>query len=330
MEKGLAEINVSDSDELRIKKINSNFKNLITGATPVGAISTVGGGYNRVISSVGNSLSQNNYFAGSLSNYLITSKYITAESIGADKLTAVYADINLANISEAAITKAMINEALIESATIDIGDILKLKSIYIDAANISAGTITADKIKLNGSNVEITGSTFDWGEWAKKQNSLFFMINKLINGGNEEIVNAILNAGATLQEQKKLADAFNTGLDGSLIIPGTLMASAVKAEDLVAFGATIGGFEIDKKQPDGSVKRGLYGYYGNTGTFEMRPEGYFRAGTATRYIEVNPPANAVNIVCDTTSIKEDMTIADTWKWDFSINDGSMNLMYIGA
>jgi len=259
MEKGLAEINVSDSDELRIKKINSNFKNLITGATPVGAISTVGGGYNRVISSVGNSLSQNNYFAGSLSNYLITSKYITAESIGADKLTAVYADINLANISEAAITKAMINEALIESATIDIGDILKLKSIYIDAANISAGTITADKIKLNGSNVEITGSTFDWGEWAKKQNSLFFMINKLINGGNEEIVNAILNAGATLQEQKKLADAFNTGLDGSLIIPGTLMASAVKAEDLVAFGATIGGFEIDKKQPDGSVKRGLYG-----------------------------------------------------------------------
>jgi len=322
MQKGIAEINVSDSDELRLKKINENFKNIVTGATAVGAVSTVGGGYVRMVSSVGGTIATNPQFAGSLSNYLINAKYITAEKIGTRELLSDYVQTDWANIGSAEIGSLWAKFAYAENLTAMQGwftSILTATKIQADA--IVANSITADKLKLsNGEFVNIQ-------DFVDTSIGLFKIINDAVLTAQgidmADRIDAIRQSeGITEAEAVQL---FNTGIDGTALVVGSVTADRIKVTDLEAFQATIGGFHInDPDYGGGLVDEG--------GLFQMLPNGYFRAGSTGTYIEVDPNTESgiLNIECTTVHAQEDLTIASHWKWDFVPQSGALNLLYIGA
>lgn len=325
MAKGIAEINVSDSDELRLKKINENFKAIITGAAPVGAISGQGGGYNMLTTRVGSSLANNTSFAGSLgtnsyfadtlSTYMIDSRYITADKIGVGDLSAEYAQIDLANIRNLNVQDFYAKIGLIDQATIQDGWVTgTLSAVKINAANLMAGTITADKIKFSDGSEWSSASDF-----VAHNEGLLAALNALALGGSDQLIAKLEEAGTSLKEQMQIYDS---QLDGSIIMADTIVADKIKVSDLQAFHATIGGFSI--------TDEGLLGNLSPKGLIEFRNDGYFRAGSNETFIVVDPDQDELAIHCTSTAIDEDLTIADHWKWDYSSSDGALNLMYIGV
>ena len=315
MSKGIAEINVSDSDELRLKKINENFKNLVSGETPVGAISGIGGGYNTMISRVGGSLSNSDRFVRNISAYAIDAKYISADTIDTTGLSAEYAQINFANVENLTAQQLYARSGLISELTSESAWTTgTLAAVKIRADSIQADTITADKIRFSDGTEWNTAAAF-----VANNKGLLTALNALALGGSDQLIAKLTEAGTNLDTQMQLYD---TQLDGSIIMADTIVAEKVKVSDLEAFHATIGGFTINGD--DG----GLVGNLEQGGILEFRPDGFFHAGSATSFIEVDPENDRVDVVCDTTNIKEDITIANLWKWDMT-SSGALNLLYIG-
>ena len=331
MAKGIAEINVSDSDELRLKKINENFKAIISGSAPVGAISGQGGGYNMLTSRMGSSLVGNSAFTGSLattpqfasslSTYMIESQYITADSIGVGDLSAEYAQIDLGNISNLRVGEFYASVGLIQDATMQDGWVTgTLSAVKINAANIMTKTITADKIIFSdGTSWSSGGSTADFIENNK---GLMTYLNAQALGGLDALEAKLQDIEDNHPELFEMVkQTYDQQLDGSIIMAETIVADKIKVSDLQAFHATIGGFTINDDGLVGAVEGGL---------IEFKKNGYFRAGSADTYISVDPGQEEMLIRCTNTNIEEDLTIADNWKWDYSKSDGALNLMYIGA
>ena len=337
MAKGIAEVNISDSDELKLKKINENFKAIVTGAAPVGAISAQGGGYNMLTTRVGSSLANNtsfasslgtnNYFAGVLSTYMIDSQYITASRIGVNDLLVDYAQVNFANIDKASISQLWAKHIATENLETSTLVVHKaLEAIKITAAMIEAKTITADKLMIKMPD----GTTYaDIGEFISASNSLWKKLSQSQFSTDEDFAAHIRAlAAATGKTEAEVVTELDNGFDGYMIMDGTIRAEALSVDDLYATHAQIGGFHIN--DPDG--EGGIWGLDGDA-VLELRPSGYFKAGSTTSYIEVVPGTNfsggSVNIQATTLRTKEDIVVQDTWKWDMT-PQGALNLVYIGA
>ena len=323
MQKGIAEINVSDSDELRLKKINENFKNLVTGATPVGAIATSGDSYSRIINYVGGTLSTDNSFAKGFSSYVINAEYITANTIGVNKLLANYAYIDLANVEEVSARRFYADSGLVKDLTTEgAWTTGTLAAVKITADSIQARTITAEKIKFKDGTEWTSASDFQ----NKSINQcLIAALNAEALGGAEQLVAKLQQIQQQFPPEifQAYCQAYDSQIDGTIIMANTIVAEKVKVSDLEAFHATIGGFTINGD--DG----GLVGNLPGGGLLEFRPNGFFHAGSGSSYIEVDPTGDGrVDVVCNTTNVKEDITIANKWKWDLT-SSGALNLLYIG-
>lgn len=159
------------------------------------------------------------------------------ENLEANKLSAKdadlkYANIDFANIGEAAIGKIYANIGVIEGITTkDVSVTGKLVAVNIHGDVIEGNTIKADKLIVLGDD------------------GLYYRLN----------VNS-------LGETTASSDAkYKNGLDGSVIIAESITANKIDVTDLVAFGATIGGFKITEnsiysgsKSTVGNTTRGLF------------------------------------------------------------------------
>lgn len=166
----------------------------------------------------------------------LIAKNITADSIAADsakiedletdKLSVndadiKYAQIDFANIDFANIEKAKLGElfteaGIIKKLTTSTGTITgELVGVTIKGDLIEAGTLKADKLVVQG------------------EDGLYYKLN----------VDAL---GKT--EADKLGEEGQTKLHGSSIIAQSITATQISVDDLVAFGATIGGFQINDNQ----------------------------------------------------------------------------------
>ena len=140
----------------------------------------------------------------------------TIENLDAKKLSAEQADLNYANIDFANIGEAAINKfysvsGIIKDLTLESGVVVKeLVGVLIRGDRIIGNTIQADKLIVRG------------------EDGLYYKLN----------VDALGKATASKDEKYK------NGLDGSVIIAKSVTAEKVSVSDLVAFGATIGGFNI--------------------------------------------------------------------------------------
>ena len=164
--------------------------------------------------------------------------YVSADVLSAingkiTNLDATYANIDFANIKGAAVEKIFSDSGIIKDLIVSGGKITgELVGVTIKGDIIEGGTVKADKLVVKGSD------------------GLYYKLN--------------VEGGATTSEQISEEDLQN-GLSGSIIVAKSITAEKVAVNDLVAFGATIGGFNITNDSIYSGVKssinnasRGIY------------------------------------------------------------------------
>ena len=170
----------------------------------------------------------------------LDTKYASIDELDAVKanitsLDAKYVNINYTNIDEASIKKFYAKFGMMEDVTISNGTVTgKLVGVTINGDLIQAGTLVADKLVI------------------KTEDGLLYKLN----------AEALGEAGlAEIEDLETLKE----GLHGAIINDKTIVAEKIKVDDLVAFGATIGGFKIDNDSIHSVVKesvdnttRGIY------------------------------------------------------------------------
>lgn len=157
---------------------------------------------------------------------------IIVEELETNTLNAKYANIDFTNINYAAIEKVFSESGIIKDLIVSEGKITgELVGVTIKGDLIEGNTIKADKLVVKGAD------------------GLYYKLNMDSLGET------------TVSKDEK----YQNGLDGSVIIAKSIVAEKVAVDDLVAFGATIGGFNIGThsifsgaKASIGNTTRGIY------------------------------------------------------------------------
>lgn len=148
------------------------------------------------------------------------------KKLDTDKLNAAdaninFANIDFANITEVAVKKIFADYGIIDEIVISEGTVVKeLIGVLIKGDLIEANTLKADSLIVKGDD------------------GLYYKLN--------------VEAGVTTSEQVSEEDLQN-GIHGSVIIAKSIAAEKIAVDDLVAFGATIAGFNIKKENGLGKL-----------------------------------------------------------------------------
>lgn len=156
------------------------------------------------------------------------------ENLETNKLSAAsadlkYANIDFSNIGQAAIEAFYAKSGIIKDLTIEGGTITgELVGVTIKGDLIEGGTVVADKLVVKG------------------ENGLYYKLN---------------TDGVTTEAQQTEYNSLN----GSVITAKSITATKISVTDLVAFDATIGGFNITEnsiysgtKSSASNTTRGIY------------------------------------------------------------------------
>lgn len=137
---------------------------------------------------------------------------LSTNKLDAESAKVTYANIDFSNIGKAAIEKFFSTSGMISNLAVGDGTVTgKLVGVTISGDLIEGNTVKAEKLVVKGSD------------------GLYYKLN--------------IEAGVTTSEKVTVTDLQN-GLHGTAIIAKTITAEKISVNDLVAFGATIGGFHI--------------------------------------------------------------------------------------
>ena len=173
-----------------------------------------------------------------LESTAITAEYADLHYATIDDLHTNYANITLANIDTANIAKAVVKDlftevGLITSATIVDGKITGyLDAVSVNAANITAGTLVADRIAIRGSNQSIVYALNNYGQITSTQtNTLdgYVLTPRTINA--DKIVAGTITANeiaATTITANKLNVSTLSSITANI---GTVTAGVLKSSD---------------------------------------------------------------------------------------------------
>lgn len=211
---------------------------------------------------------------------------IIVEKLKTDSLDATYANIDFTNINYAAVKKIFTESGIIKDLVVEEGNITgELVGVTIKGDLIEANTLRADALVVKG------------------ENGLYYKLN----------VDALGETTASSDEK------YQNGLDGSVIVANSITAEKISVSDLVAFDATIGGFNITENSIYSGVKdsvnnttRGIY--FNNNGEFAIGDARnfmkYFYDGT-DRVYKLQISAGSIIMGGSSETIEE--TIAKTIK-----------------
>lgn len=174
---------------------------------------------------------------------------LEATKLSATDADLKYANIDFANINMAAVKKLFTDSGIIKDLIVSDGKITgELVGVTIKGDLIEANTLKADKLVIKGSD------------------GLYYKLN----------VDSLGETTASSDEKYK------NGLDGSVIIAKSIVAEKIAVDDLVAFDATIGGFNITETSIYSGVKasadnttRGIY----------LDRDGQLAVGDANNYLK---------------------------------------------
>lgn len=195
---------------------------------------------------------------------------LDAKKLSAEQADLRYANIDFTNIGKAAIENFYATSGIIKDLVIgDTSVTGKLVGVTITGDLIEGGTVKADKLVVLG------------------EDGLYYKLN----------VNALGETVASSDPK------YQNGLDGSVIIAKSVTAEKVNVHDLVAFDATIGGFNIS----DDSIYSGAKASVGNTTTgIYMDKTGQIAFGDGTNFIRYYKGSDGqykLEISADSISIK---------------------------
>lgn len=140
----------------------------------------------------------------------------TINSLIAEKLDVTWANIDFSQIDIATIGQLFSTSGIIKDLVTETGTVTgELVGVTIKGDRIEGNTIVADKLVIKG------------------EDGLYYKLNAGING---------------ITEEQLSSEEFQNGLHGDAIIAHTITAEKINVSDLVAFGATIGGFHITAQE----------------------------------------------------------------------------------
>ena len=147
--------------------------------------------------------------------------YLEANYLTSTNADIKYANIDFSNIGSAAMEYIYSTSGLIKDVTIDNGTITgNLVGVTIKGDLIEGGTVVAEKLVIKGTD------------------GLYYKLNT--DGMKTEAEQTDYNS-----------------LNGSIITAKSITATKISVEDLVAFGATIGGFHITESSIYSGVKESV-------------------------------------------------------------------------
>lgn len=192
------------------------------------------------------------------------------ESLQTNKLDAKdadikYANIDFSNINEAAVQKLFSDSGIIKDLIVSEGKITgELVGVTIKGDLIEGGTVVADKLVVKG------------------ENGLYYKLN---------------TDGVTTEAEQTEYNSLN----GQVITAKSITATKIAVDDLVAFGATIGGFKISTNSIYSGVKESVNN---TTRGIYMDDQGQIAVGDSQNFIKYYKDENgAYKLEISAKSIK---------------------------
>ncbi len=184
---------------------------------------------------------------------------IIVDDLTTNHLNATYANIDFSNIQMAAVTKLFTDSGIIKDLIVQEGKITgELVGVTIKGDLIEAGTLKADRLVVLGSDglyyklnldgidnistsqaTKFTLTTTKPANWDTNYED-YYVID---NGQYKHVTGATAPTWAS-NTYYKLSSTYESGLDGTNILAHSITADRIQVTDLVAFGATIGGYHI--------------------------------------------------------------------------------------
>lgn len=213
-------------------------------------------------------------------------KETTTEKLNANSAAIGSLDSTFANFKDATSEKFKANEASIEDlktgklsakdadlkyANIDFSNIGKTAMEYFYAQSGLIKDVTIGDATITGELVGVTIS----GDLLKGNT---VVADKLVIKGSDGLYYKLNTDGMSVEKEQTDYNSLN----GQIIRAKSITATKIDVEDLVAFGATIGGFKIGQnsiysgvKESVGNTTRGIY----------MDNDGQFVFGDASQYVK---------------------------------------------
>ena len=213
-------------------------------------------------------------------------KETTTEKLNANEANIKKIDGDVASFKETTTEKFKANEASIEDlktgklsakdadlkyANIDFSNIGKTAMEYFYAQSGLIKDVTIGDATITGELVGVTIS----GDLIKGNT---IVAEKLVIKGSDGLYYKLNTDGMTVEKEQTDYNSLN----GQVIRAKSITATKIDVEDLVAFGATIGGFKIGQdsiysgvKETVGNTTRGIY----------MDNDGQFVFGDASQYVK---------------------------------------------
>ena len=181
------------------------------------------------------------------------------DNLKTNYLDAEYADIDFSNINIAAIATLFTESGIIKDLIVQQGSITgELVGVTIKGDLIEANSLKADKLVVRGEDGLYYKLNIDGlNNISTSQSSKFTLLSSepedwetnyknyyIISNGNFVHLTGDEAPTFATNTYYKLNQEHESGLDGTNIIAQTITADKIQVSDLVAFGATIGGFVI--------------------------------------------------------------------------------------
>lgn len=174
---------------------------------------------------------------------------IQAETMNVTTADLRYAQIDFSNIGEAAIQKLFTDSGIIKDLVMSDGKVTgELVGVTIKGDLIEGNTVKADKLVILG------------------EDGIYYKLN----------VNALGETTASSDEK------YQTGLDGSVILAESITAEKINVDDLIAFGADIGGFHINQNGLYSGVKDTIDN---TTEGIHLSADGQMNIGDGNNYVK---------------------------------------------
>lgn len=223
-------------------------------------------------------------------------KQLQADIINTANLEAINAKITNLETNKLDASTALITYATIESLNAANANIVELQTNKLDATSADIKYANIDFANINMTSVEslfaksgiikdlVVGDTSITGELVGvtiagdliKGNTI--VADKLVVQGEDGLYYKLNTDGIKVEAEQT---EYNS-LDGSIIIGKSITASKINVQDLVAFGATIGGFKLTENSIYSGVKTSVDN---TTNGIYLDNEGQISFGDASNFVK---------------------------------------------
>lgn len=238
-------------------------------------------------------------------------KSLTATNASIENLKTNKLDVEVADLKFATIDSLKATNVSVRQLTSDFGDFKKLSTESFNANNAAIKSLQTDK--LNTKDAEVTYANIDFANIGDAAIEKFYAKSGIIKDlviGNETVTGELVGitiTGDLIKANTIVADKFvlkgqnglfyrlNTdgvsveadqtdenSLNGKVILAKSVTADKVMVTDLVAFGATIAGFNITDNSIYSGVKESVNN---NTRGIYLDKDGQIAFGDSNNYVK---------------------------------------------